>query len=119
MQMDFGSVEKRLSDLTCPVCKTCDDFMIPRDARVTDGEYKAFCKGCRYSMPIHMDVESFMRGQPDTAYWLQGMRCPACMKTGARLDFRVQPSVRNAIYFVSCLACRHLFFEKSALEAFE
>jgi hypothetical protein len=117
--MDFESVEKRLSELTCPVCKTGSGFTIPRDTRVTDGEYKAFCKGCRYSMPIHMDVEGFMRSQPDTAYWLNGMRCPACMKTGAKLDFRVQPSVRTAVYFVRCLACRHAFTENSALEAFE
>jgi hypothetical protein len=117
--MDFESVERRLADITCPVCKNSTEYMIPRDSRVTDGEYKAFCKGCRYSFPIHMDVESFTRSQPDVAYWLKGMRCPACLKTGAMLDFRVQPSVRGAVYFVTCTACRHPFFEKSSLEAFE
>jgi hypothetical protein len=66
-----------------------------------------------------MDVESFTRSQPDVAYWLKGMRCPACMKTGATLDFRVQPSVRAAVYFVTCVACRNPFFEHSSLEAFE
>lgn len=117
--MDFEQVEKRLSGITCPVCKSCTDFMIPRDARVTDGEYKAFCKGCRYSMPVHMDMESYMRNQPDVSYWLKGMRCPACLKSGGRLDFWVQPSVRGALYFVTCSSCQHPFFEKSSLEAYE
>ena len=117
--MDFEQVEKRLADLACPVCKTNSGFTIPRDSRITDGEYKAFCKGCRYSMPIHMDMVSYMRSQPDVAYWLKGMRCPACLKIGATLDFRVQPSVRGAVYFVTCTACQHPFFEKSSLEAFE
>ena len=117
--MDFESVEKRLQGLTCPVCKASNDFMIPRDSRITDGEYKAFCKGCRYSMPIHMDMASYMRSQPDVAYWLKGMRCPKCEKTGGRLDFWVQPSVRGALYFVTCNACQNPFFEKSSLEAYE
>ena len=117
--MDFAGVEARLSGMTCPVCKTCHEFTIPRDDRITDGEYKVFCTGCRYMMPLHMDVEGFTRSHPDTAYWLKGMRCPACEKTGARLDFRIQPSVRHALYFVTCTACRHPFFETSSLEAFE
>ncbi len=117
--MDWEGVERRLADITCPVCKNSTEYTVPRDSRVTDGDYKAFCKGCRYSFPIHMDVESFTRSQPDVAYWLKGMRCPACLKTGATLDFRVQPSVRGAVYFVTCSACRRPFFEKSSLEAFE
>jgi phage FluMu protein Com len=119
MTMDFEKVEQRLQDLTCPVCKQCNQFMIPRDARVTDGEYKAFCKGCRYSMPVHMDMENYLRNQPDTAYWLKGMRCPTCLKTGGSLDFWVQPSVRNAQYFVTCNSCHQPFSEKSVLEAYE
>jgi hypothetical protein len=117
--MDFERIEQRLADIPCPVCKNITGYMIPRDRQVADGEYKAFCKSCRYSFPIHMDVESFTRSQPDVAYWLKGMRCPVCLKTGAMLDFRVQPSVRGAIYFVTCAVCRHPFFEKSPLEAFE
>jgi hypothetical protein len=117
--MDLATVEQRLSAVSCPVCKTSTDFMIPRDSRVTDGEYKAFCKGCRYSFPVHLDVEGFTRSQPDVAYWLKGMRCPACLMMGARLDFRVQPSVRGAWYFVTCAACGNPFAEKSSLEAFE
>ena len=119
MTMDFDTVEKRLAALTCPVCKACHGFMIPRDSRITDGEYKAFCKGCRYSFPIHMDMESYQRSHPDVAYWLKGMRCPACLTSGGRLDFWIQPSVRDALYFVTCSACQHPFFEKSHLEAFE
>ena len=119
MAMDFDKVEQRLRDLTCPVCKTGNDFMIPRDLRVTDGEYKAFCKSCRYSMPIHMGMENYLRNQPDVAYWLNGMRCPGCLKTGGVLDFWVQPSVRGALYFVTCKSCQRSFSEKSALEAFE
>ena len=117
--MDFEDVEKRLTAMTCPVCKTCNDFMIPRDSRITDGEYKAYCKGCRYSMPVHMDMVSYMRNQPDLGYWLKGMRCPACEKTGGRLDFWVQPSVRGALYFITCSSCRNPFVEKSPLEAYE
>ncbi len=100
--MDWESVERRLADITCPLCKNSTEYTVPRDSRVTDGDYKAFCKGCRYSFPIHMDVESFTRSQPDVAYWLKGMR-----------------SVRAAIYFVTCTACRRPFFEQSSLEAFE
>jgi len=117
--MDFKAVEQRLKGLTCPVCKTSHDFMIPPDSRITDGEYKAYCQGCRYSMPVHMDMEGYLRNQPDVPYWLKGMRCPACEKTGASLDFWVQPSVRGAFYFVTCNACKQGFFEKSSLEAFE
>jgi Zn ribbon nucleic-acid-binding protein len=117
--MDFENVEKRLAAIPCPVCKASSGFAIPRDSRITDGEYKAFCKGCRYSMPIHMDMVSYMRSQPDVAYWLKGMRCPACEKTGGQLDFWVQPSVRGALYFVTCTACLNPFFEKSSLEAYE
>jgi Zn ribbon nucleic-acid-binding protein len=117
--MDFDSTEKRLAAITCPVCKAGHGFTIPRDSRITDGEYKAFCRGCRYSMPVHMDMESYMRNQPDVTYWLKGMRCPACEKTGGRLDFWVQPSVRGALYFVTCNACQHPFSENSALEAYE
>lgn len=117
--MDFDNTENRLADLACPVCKTKSGFTIPRDSRITDGEYKVFCKGCRYSMPIHMDMAGYLRSQPDVPYWLNGMRCPACEKTGGRLDFWVQPSVRHALYFVTCNACLHPFFEKSSLEAYE
>jgi len=117
--MDFDNVEQRLSDLACPVCKTRSGFTIPRDPRITDGEYKAFCKGCRYNMPIHMDMVAYLRSQPDVSYWLKGMRCPACETSGGRLDFWVQPSVRGALYFVTCLACQSPFSEVSSLEAFE
>ena len=117
--MDFDDTERRLAAMSCPVCKTGSGFTIPRDSRITDGEYKAFCKGCRYSMPIHMDMVSYMRSQPDVAYWLKGMRCPACEKSVGQLDFWVQPSVRGALYFITCTACRNPFVEKSSLEAFE
>jgi hypothetical protein len=117
--MDFDSVEQRLKDLGCPVCKASHDFVIPRDSRIIDGEYKAFCQGCRYSMPIHMDMESYLRSQPDVMFWVNGMRCPSCLKTGGTLDFWVQPSVRNAVYFITCAACKKSFSEKSSLEAFE
>jgi hypothetical protein len=47
------------------------------------------------------------------------MRCPACEKSVGQLDFWVQPSVRGALYFVTCTACRNPFVEKSPLEAYE
>src|SRR5207247_11244518 len=115
--MACESIERRLTDITCPVCKSSTEYMIPRDSRVTDGEYKAFCKGCRYSFPLHMDVESFTRSQPDVAYWLKGMRCPSCLKNGAKLDFRVQASVRGSLHYVTCAECRRPCHEPSSLAA--
>jgi Zn ribbon nucleic-acid-binding protein len=117
--MDFDSVEQRLKQMACPVCKTSHDFMIPRDSRISDGEYKAFCKACRYSMPVHMDMVNYLRNQPDVTFWVKGMRCPACLKTVGTLDFWVQPSVRHAVYFLTCQSCRETFSEKSSLEAYE
>src|SRR2546430_17221344 len=117
--MDFENIERRLADITCPVCKSSTKYMVPRDSRVTDGEYKAFCKGCRYSFPIHMDGESFTRSQPDVAYWLKGMRCPACLKSGATLDFRVQPPARGAASSATCPPCRQPSSEHSSLQPFD
>src|SRR5207302_10923980 len=97
--MDFESIERRLADITCPVCKSSTEYMITRDSRVTDGEYKAFCKSCRYSFRIYMDAESLTRSQRDVAYWMNGMRCPVRIKTGVTLEFSVQPSVDWAVYF--------------------
>src|SRR2546422_8125096 len=108
--MDFESIERRLADITCPVCKNSTEYMIPRDSRVTDGEYKAFCKGCRYSFPLHMDVESFTRSQPDVAYWLKGMRCPSCMKTGATRSEEHTSELQSRLHLV----CR-LLLEKKKL----
>jgi hypothetical protein len=119
MNPDFEDLERRLKDLTCPVCKKSNDYTIPRDTRITDGEFKAFCKACRYSMPVHTDIEAYLRNQPDLTYWLKGMRCPACLHMGGILDFWVQPSVRGALYFMTCTSCRQPFAEKSSLEAFE
>src|SRR5438128_10923941 len=99
--MDFENIERRLADITCPVCKSSTEYMVPRDSRVTDGEYNAFCKGCRYSFPLHMDVESFTRSQPDVAYCLEGMRCPSCTKTGGTLAVRGPQSVRGAVFVVA------------------
>jgi hypothetical protein len=117
--MDFDTIEERLKVLSCPVCKASSGFMVPRDSRITDGEYKAFCKACRYSMPVHMDMESYLRNQPDVAYWVKGMRCPACEKFEGHLEFWIQPSVRNAFYFLTCSSRKTPYVEKSSLEAFE
>jgi hypothetical protein len=119
MAIDLQQLEQRLKDLSCPVCKISNEFSIPRDPRITDGDYKAFCQGCRYSMPVHTDMQAYLRNQPDVAVSLKAMRCPACMNPGATLDFWVQPSVRNAVYFLTCLSCKGMFTEKSSLEAFE
>ncbi len=117
--MDFKNLEQRLAGVGCPVCKATKGFTIPPDPRITDGEYKAFCNACRYSMPVHTDIVAYVRNQPDVNYWVKGMRCPACEKNGGTLDFWVQPSVRHALYFITCQSCNRPYFEKSALEAYE
>ncbi|MGQ0810599.1 MAG: hypothetical protein ACT4OO_05165 [Nitrospiraceae bacterium] len=64
-------------------------------------------------------MEFYLRTQPDVPYRLKDISCPHCMQRGVALDFRIVMSVREAIYFVTCTACKKKFPENSSLEAFE
>ena len=111
-------VESRLSGVRCAICKT-STFMVDRRTLQSDGECKAMCKQCRYSFPVHTDMEFYQRTQPDIPYLMKTIPCPKCEKHGVDLDFRIVLSVREAYYFVTCRACLHQFPEKSTLESFE
>jgi transcription elongation factor Elf1 len=111
-------VEARLSSVRCAICKT-SEFSVDRRSMQPDGEWKAGCKKCRYSFPVHTDMEFYLRTQPDVPYRLKEITCPACEHRGVSLDFRIVMSVREAIYFVTCNGCKKPFPEWSSLEAFE
>ena len=111
-------IESRLSGVRCAICKT-SAFMVDRRTLQPDGECKAVCKQCRYSFPIHTDMEFYLRTQPDMPYLMKAVPCPKCEKQGVNLDFRIVLSVREAYYFVTCKACGHQFPEKSSMESFE
>ena len=111
-------VASRLSSVRCAICKT-SDFMIDQRTVQSDGECRAMCKQCRYTFPVHTDMEFYQRTQPDIPYLMKTVPCPKCQKAGVTLDFRIVMSVREAHYFVTCNACRHQFAERSSLETFE
>jgi hypothetical protein len=111
-------VEARLGTIRCAICKA-NDFAIDRRTMQADGEWKGVCRKCRYSFPVHTDMEFYQRTQPDVPYILKAIPCQKCEKRGVELDFRIVLSVRDAFYFVTCKACRHQFPEKSSHEAFE
>jgi len=112
------TVASRLSSVRCAICKTSDFAIDPRSAK-PDGEWKGVCKKCRYTFPVHTDMEFYQRTQPDIPYVMKTVPCPKCQKHGATLDFRIVLSVREAYYFVTCNACLHQFAERSSLETFE
>jgi len=118
VMLTVEQVETRLTSACCAICKA-SEFMIDRRTVQPDGEWKGACKKCRYTFPVHADMEFYLRTQPDIPYRLRDMSCPACEGRGVELDFRIDMSVREAIYFVTCKACRHQFAERSSLEAFE
>ena len=93
--------------------------MVDRRTVQPDGECRGMCVNCRYSFPIHTDMDFYLRTQPDIPYVMKTIPCPQCRHSGVSLDFRIVMSVREAHYFVTCLACGHPFTEKSLLEAFE
>lgn len=118
MAMSVEQIESRLSAVRCAICKK-SQFAIDRRTMQPDGEWKGVCTSCRYSFPVHTDMEFYQRTQPDLAYWLKQITCPGCQHRGARLDFRIVMSVREGHYFVTCPACQHQFAERSSLETFE
>ena len=111
-------VESRLTAVRCAICKA-SAFTIDRRSMQADGEWKGACLKCRYTFPVHTNTEFYLRTQPDMPYRLRAIGCPKCEKRGVDLDFRIDMSVREAVYFVTCRACGHLFAEPSSMEAFE
>ena len=111
-------VESRLSSVRCAICKT-NQFGIDRRTMQPDGECKGVCLKCRYSFPVHTDMEFYERTQPDIPYLMKAIPCPKCEQHGVNLDFRIVLSVREAFYFVTCKACGNPFTEKSSMESFE
>lgn len=111
-------VEARLKDVQCAICKT-NTFAIDRRNLKPDGEWRGMCLQCRYTFPVHADMEFYLGTQPDVPYRLKEVACPACQNYGVDLDFRIVMSVRDAYYFVTCRSCKHAFPERSSLEAFE
>lgn len=118
MALTVEQIESRLSTVHCAICKT-STFTIDRRTMQPDGDWKGACLKCRYSFPVYTDMEFYQRTQPDIPYRLKDITCPACEHRGVALDFRIVMSVREAIYFVTCKACKHQFPEQSSLEAFE
>lgn len=116
--LSVEQVESRLASVRCAVCKQ-SQFGVDRRSLQPDGDWKGVCLRCRYTFPVHTDMEFYLRTQPDVPYRLKEIACPACEHRGVTLDFRIVMSVREAIYFVTCRACRHQFPEWSSLEAFE
>lgn len=117
-RISLEEVEKRLQTIKCAICKG-NSFAIDRRFIQADGECRGFCLKCRYNFPIYTDMDFYRRTQPDVPYRLREISCPACKERGVELDFRVTMSVREAIYFVTCVGCKTQFPEQSSLEAFE
>jgi hypothetical protein len=112
------TVATRLGAVRCAICRTSEFAIDPRSTK-PDGEWKGVCLKCRYTFPVHTDMEFYQRTQPDIPYLMKTIPCPKCEKPGVDLDFRIMLSVREAYYFVTCKACGHQFPEKSTLESFE
>jgi len=117
-RVSVEQVEARLATVRCAICKK-SRFGIDRRSLKADGDWKGVCLDCRYTFPVHTDMDFYLRTQPDMPYHLKTISCPACENRGVGLDFRIVMSVREAIYFVTCTACGHQFPERSSLEAFE
>jgi len=111
-------VALRLSGVRCAVCKTSDFTIDPRSL-TPDGDWRGVCLKCRYTFPVHTDMELYQRTQPDIPDLMKTVPCPQCQNHGVDLDFRIVMSVREAYYFVTCQACLHQFAERSSLETFE
>ncbi len=116
--ISIKDVETRLGHVKCATCKS-NRFGIDNRTVKDDGEWKGICRDCFYTFPIHTDMEFYLRTQPDVPYRLREIACQACEKRGVSLDFRINMSVRESVYFVTCQSCHIQFTEQSSLEAFE
>lgn len=112
------TVESRLRQVKCAICKS-QRFGIDSRTVNNDGEWKAICLNCHYTFPVHTDMDFYLQTQPDVPYRLREIACPACEQRSGELNFRVQMSVRESIYFLTCRSCGNEFPERSSLEAFE
>lgn len=119
MGLTIQEVEQRLGQVKCAVCKSNRFGIDSRTVKKDDGEWKGICRQCFYSFPVHTDMEFYLQTQPDVPYRLKEIACPACETRGVKLNFRIVMSVRESIYFLTCLACGHEFPEHSSLESFE
>ena len=111
-------VETRLGEVGCAICKK-NRFAIDSRSVKEDGEWKAICRDCFYTFPVHTDMEFYLQTQPDVPYRLKEIACTACRHRGVSLDFRAVLSVRDSVYFVTCPQCQTKFPERSFLESFE
>ena len=116
--MTVKEVEGRLEQVKCAICKSNRFGIDSRTANEGD-EWKAICRDCYYTFPVHTDMEFYLRTQPDVPFRLRDIACPHCEKRGVKLNFRIIMSVRESIYFVTCNNCQIEFPEQSSLEAFE
>lgn len=115
---DIKEVERRLAEVKCAVCKS-NCFGINSHSIEENGECKGICIKCYYNFPIFIDMEFYLRIQPDVPLWLKEITCQNCQNKGVMLNFRIVMSVRESIYFVTCNTCQHQFTEHSYLEVFE
>ncbi len=119
VQLSIQEVEQRLGEAKCAICKGNRFGIDSRTTVAGDGEWKAICRDCFYTFPVHTDMEFYLQTQPDVPYWLKEIACPSCRHRGVALDFRAVVSVRESIYFVTCEGCQMQFTERSFLESFE
>ncbi|MCA9468783.1 MAG: hypothetical protein KC643_25550 [Nitrospira sp.] len=111
-------VEARLGEVNCAIRKK-NRFGIDSRSVTEDGEWKAICRDCFYTFPVHTDMAFYLQTQPDIPYRLKEISCTACKHRGVTLDFRAVLSVRESVYFVTCPHCHRKFPERSFLESFE
>ena len=113
-------IQERLAQIPCPICKKSNFVMHPRsDQSYAEALYTAQCADCHYTFQVSTLTKPIHQTDPDVAQWLGSLGCPSCQKQGTELNFRCVPSVRDCYYFVTCRSCRHPFYEKSPMEAFE
>ena len=117
--MTVKDVEERLGQVKCAICKSNRFGIDSRTVNDNNDEWKAICRDCYYTFPVHTDMEFYLQTQPDVPYRLRDIHCVSCEKRGVILDFRIIMSVRESIYFLTCKNCQHQFPEQSSLEAFE
>ena len=119
VQLSVKEVEKRLEEVKCAICKGNRFGIDSRTVTTGDGEWKAICRDCFYTFPVHTDMEFYLQTQPDVPFRLKEIACQSCRHRGVSLDFRAVISVRESVYFVTCANCHLKFPEQSFLESFE
>ena len=118
MLENLKDTESRLREIACPICKAHIFHIDPRTDKTAD-IYNGQCANCRYSFPIHSDVALFTLSQPDTLTLFKSIPCPSCEQRGVTLECRVQASVRDSYYLVTCNNCKHPFVERAWMDVYE